>query len=104
MSNEEKAGMVQQLITDVTVTPDQIASYLALAADWIMTQVWPFGNAPDELPDEYGYIQVQKAVRLIARKGGEGEMGHSENGISRTYGSVDDEDLARLLVPHVGVV
>lgn len=103
MSNEEKAGMVQQLITDVTVTPDQIASYLALAADKIMKRIWPFGGESPDFPSQYDLVQVQLAVRLIARKGGEGEIAHSENGISRTYDSVDDEDILRQLTPYVGV-
>jgi hypothetical protein len=41
---------------------------------------------------------------MIARKGGEGEIAHSENGISRTYATVDDEDILRTLTPYVGVV
>lgn len=103
MSNEEKAGMVQQLITDMSVTPELIASYLALAADKITKQIWPFGGQPPDLPCQYDLVQVQLAVRLIARKGGEGEIAHSENGISRTYDSVDDEDILRQLTPYVGV-
>lgn len=103
MSTEEKTAMVQQLITDVTVTPDLIASYLALAADKIMKRIWPFGGEPPDFPSQYDLVQVQLAVRLIARKGGEGEIAHSENGISRTYDSVDDEDILRQLTPYVGV-
>ena len=41
---------------------------------------------------------------MIARRGGEGEISHSENGISRTYGSVDDEDILGRLTPYVGVI
>lgn len=104
MTDEEKVQMVQQLITDVSVTSEQVSVYLALAADWIMTKVWPFGGAPSALPPVYDMVQVQKAVRLIARRGGEGELSHTENGISRSYGSVDDDDLAALLVPYVGVL
>lgn len=104
MTDEQKIQMVQALITDVSVSEADVESYLALAADWIVQKVWPFGGSPETLPAQYDMIQVQKAVRLIARKGGEGEISHSENGISRTYGSVDDEDLANLLVPNVGVI
>ena len=38
-------------------------------------------------------LQVKLAVRYFLRRGGEGETRHSENGIDRTYGSVNDEDL-----------
>ena len=49
-------------------------------------------------------MQVELTVRMVARRGGEGEISHSENGVSRTYGSVDDEDILRTLTPYVGVV
>lgn len=104
MTDEQKTAMVQQLITDVTVTTAMIQSYLALAANRILNHVWPFGGAPAEWPAQYDLVQVQLTVRMIARIGGEGETAHSENGISRTYGSVDDEDILQQLVPYVGVV
>lgn len=104
MTEEQKIQMVQQLITDVTVTKEEILSYLALAVDRIRNRVWPFGDAPKDWPIQYDLVQIQLAIRMIARKGGEGELSHSENGISRTYGTVDDEDILQQLVPYVGVV
>lgn len=103
MTEDQKVQMVQQLISDVSVTAEQISVYLALAADRILTRVWPFGGSPDEWPTQYDLVQVQLTVRMIARIGGEGEIAHSENGVSRTYGSVDDEDILQQLVPYVGV-
>ena len=104
MTDEQKVQMVQNLISDMTVTAEMIQLYLSLASDWIVRKVWPLGGEPFELPAMYDLIQVQKAVRLISRIGGEGEISHTENGISRSYDSVDDTDLAQLLVPHVGVI
>ena len=104
MTEEEKVQMVQLLISDVTVTTEMIQTYLALAANRILNRVWPFGGAPTEWPAQYDLVQVQLTVRMVARRGGEGETAHSENGISRTYGSVDDEDILQQLVPYVGVV
>ena len=104
MSDEEKILMVQQLITDVAVTTEMIQTYLDLSASRILARAWPFGGAPAEWPSQYDLVQVQLTIRMIARKGGEGEIAHSENGVSRTYGSVDDEDLLSQLVPYVGVV
>lgn len=104
MTEAQKVQMVEQLITDVAVTTAMIQTYLALAADRIMSRVWPFGGAPPDMPAQYDLIQVQLAVRMVARRGGEGEISHSENGVSRTYGSVDDEDILGQLVPYAGVV
>lgn len=104
MTEEEKVQMIQLLITDVSVTPEMIQSYLALAASRILARLYPFGGAPAEWPTQYDMTQVELAIRMIARKGGEGEVSHSENGVSRTYGSVDDEDILSRLAPYVGVV
>lgn len=104
MTEEEKVQMVQLLISDVTVTAEMIQAYLALAADQILGYLYPFGGAPSAWPSQYDLTQVQLAVRKVARRGGEGETSHSENGVSRTYGSVDDEDLLRDLMPYAGVV
>lgn len=104
MTEDEKVQLVQQLITDVSVTTAMIQSYLALAANRILNRVWPFGGAPSEWPTQYDLVQVELTVRMVARRGGEGEISHSENGVSRTYGSVDDEDILRTLTPYVGVV
>ena len=104
MTEEQKIQMIQQLISDVTVTETAVSSYLAIAADRILNRVWPFGGAPAEWPEQYDFVQVQLAIRMIARRGGEGEIAHSENGVSRTYGSVDDEDILQQITPYVGVV
>ena len=104
MAEEEKVQMIQLLITDVSVTAEMIQSYLALAASRILVRLYPFGGAPAEWPTQYDMTQVELAIRMIARKGGEGEVSHSENGVSRTYGSVDDEDILSRLAPYVGVV
>lgn len=104
MTDEQKVQMIQQLITDMTVTSEEIRSYLALSADRIINRIWPFGGAPMAWTSQYDLVQVQLAVRMITRKGGEGEISHSENGVSRTYGSVDDEDILNQLVPYAGVM
>ena len=104
MTDEQKVQMVQALITDVSVSESDVESYLAIAADRILNRVWPFGGAPTAWPSQYDLVQVQLTVRMIARIGGEGEISHSENGVSRTYGTVDDEDILQQLVPFVGVV
>ena len=104
MSEAEKVALCQDMINDVNVTEAQITTYLAICASRILERIYPFGGAPDTLPDQYAYTQCELAVRMIARRGGEGETSHSENGISRAYGSVDDEDILRRLTPYAGVI
>lgn len=51
-----------------------------------------------DFPEQYCGKVVQLAVRYWARRGGEGEISHSENGITRNYQSVNDEDILRGVV------
>lgn len=104
MTDAEKIAFIQSLIDDVNVGSDEIGTYLTVAANRIFQRLYPFGGAPAVLPSQYDTLQCELVVRMIARRGGEGETAHSENGISRTWGSVDDEDILGRLVPFVGVL
>lgn len=104
MSEAEKIALIQSLVTDVVVTTEQATEYLSLSSDWVVRNVWPFGNAPETLPPQYDLIQCQKAVRMINKSGAEGLTSHSENGISWNWGNQEDVDLLNSLVPHVGVL
>lgn len=104
MTDTEKIELVQGLIGDALVTAEQIASYLTIAKSRILLAVYPYGGAPETLPTQYDTVQCELAVRMIARRGGEGEISHSENGISRSWASADDADILSRLVPFVGVL
>lgn len=104
MPEAEKIALVQSLIDDVAVTEGQISAYLSLAQRRILQALYPFGNGTETLPPAYDLIQCELAVRMIARRGGEGELSHSENSISRTWGSVDDADILNRIVPCAGVL
>ena len=104
MSEEEKIALCKSLIDDVTVTDTQIGTYLTIASNRILARLFPFGTSLTSSPPEYDVTQCELAVRMIARRGGEGETSHSENGVSRTYGSVDDEDILQRITPYAGVI
>lgn len=75
--------------------------YLNLAINKIMKRLCPFGHSEDfTLPMEYEYDVYELASRLYFRRGGEGEIQHSENGVARIYKSVDDEDILSRIVPY----
>jgi hypothetical protein len=100
---DEKLGMVKALISDMNVSDEQINTYLNVAAQRILTTAYPCGTSKVEVPSRYETLQCELAVRMIARRGGEGEIGHTENGISRSYANADDSDLLNRIVPAVGV-
>lgn len=104
MTNGEKIEMCQGMISDVSVTTSLISSYLELAKGRILDRLYPSGDGKRTFPSRYDVLQCELAVRMIARRGGEGEIAHSENGISRTYGNTDDIDLLQRVMPVVGVL
>ncbi len=105
MTDAEKIQMVQALVNDEEATDALVNVYLCAAADAIQHRRYPFG-IPDgvSLDERYDYLQVRLAQRYFLRRGGEGEDAHNENGINRSYGSVNDEDLLMEVVPLLKVI
>lgn len=102
MLEAEKIAMVKALSGE---TDDSTASaYLALAGNKICRKAYPFDPTAQEVPEQYGYTQVEIAVYLLNKRGAEGETAHSENGISRSYEDGDiPASLMRQIVPMAGV-
>ena len=107
MTQEEKVAMVQAIVGDDSdvATDEQVAIYLQLACDKMLERLFPFDSSKSEgdLPARYDTMQCELGARLYLRKGGEGELSHEENGVNRTYGSVDDEDILSRLTPFARV-
>ena len=53
--------------------------------------------------EKYEYLIIPFCISAIAKIGAEGELSHSENGVSRTYGSSLDypKDLIRQIIPLI---
>ena len=105
MTESEKVTLTTALVdNDIEATPEIVAVYLSVAKDAILKRRYPFGYECDcFFPSEYDTLQCQLAARYFLRRGGEGEVAHSENGINRTYGSVNDSDLLQEIVPFAKV-
>lgn len=87
--------------TDETI----INAYLDIAAEKILSRAYPFSQEVTEVPARYKLLQCEIAAYLINKRGAEGQTGHSENGISRTYGSADvPESLLSAITPMCGVI
>lgn len=96
MTTEEKITRVQTLIgADATATDALIGVYLDEAKNAILNRRYPFGipYGVDDVPQMYEGLQCKLAMRYFLRRGAEGEQAHNEDGVNRTYGSVNDEDL-----------
>lgn len=101
MTDAEKIARVKLLVdSDPLATDAIVTAYLDEAEKMIYSCLYPF-TQPDNLtfPSKYEGIQCQLAARYFLRRGAEGEISHNENGINRTYGSVEDADLLNKIIP-----
>lgn len=103
MLEAEKIKLVKAMSGETDV--DTVSAYLSLAGDKICRRAYPFDPAVTEVPEQYGFTQVEIAVYLLNKRGAEGETAHSENGISRSYEDGDvPSSLLRQIVPMAGVL
>lgn len=66
---------------------------------------FPYGQYPDEIEVRYADWVLRAAVELYNKQGAEGEISHSENGISRSYeSSWLSTQLIKEIVPMCGIV
>lgn len=73
----------------------------------VSTVEYPDGSKQEEPSVEPRYQSwlLSAAVELYAKRGGEGEVGHTENGISRSWSSARlSPELVARITPYVGVV
>jgi len=82
---------------------DLLLTLLSLAEGKILERLYPYDHSKETLPTRYVGKQIEIAVYLYNKQGAEGQTAHSENGISRTYGSADvPESMLRGIAPFVG--
>jgi hypothetical protein len=76
---------------------------LSRAAALILNRMYPFGYGDTEIvPLRYEEMQIQLAVELYTQRGAEGQLNHSENGISRSW--PEESALLKKIVPNCGSV
>ena len=103
MTNEEKRAALAVSLAPDSDTDEVLDGVLADAEALVLTRMYPFGY-PDwtVVPARYERIQIQLAAELYAKRGAEGQISHSENGISRTW--LEQSALLKRVMPHVGSV
>ena len=84
---------------------NELEDILESAKAVILSRRFPFGDYPAEIEDRYKDLQIRIAVEMFSKRGAEGEITHSENGVSRTYTSASvSEELLSEITPKGGVV
>lgn len=69
-----------------------LLTYLDLAGSRITRKCYQFYPDKREVPECYQFDQLEIAAYLINKRGAEGETGHNENGINRSYESASVPD------------
>lgn len=92
-------------ITD-TGEDSLLALLLSNAQQLVVNAAYPFRDDTSvtyTMPDRYAGVQVEAALRMYNMRGAEGETSHNENGVNRSYESVN-EYVANNVRPYCGKV
>lgn len=104
MTDAEKTALIKA--TSDATDDDVISAFLTKAKYAILNRlysVWSEWPADAEVPAKYDVAQCELAIRYYNRQGGEGQISHNENGISRSWDSPDDADILRSITPIVEI-
>ena len=106
MTNEQKIEKLKVLISPDEASSDLLSYLLEQSEGIILNRRYPFG--PPEgatLSALHEQIQLRVAVEIFSKMGAEGQLSHSENGVSRTWEAGDvSPSLLKLIVPCAGSV
>lgn len=106
MTDNEKAEKIIELLSPETVTTEEVLPYVLIAKEIMLNRLYPFCEWDTvSLPPRYDMLHCSATIELWNRRGAEGQISHSENGISRTWAnSILSPFLINLLIPQVGSV
>lgn len=103
MTDEEKVLILQTMTNEYDY--QTLLAYLSLAAEIILNRCYPFNNERSEVPKKYANKQIEIACYLLDKRGAEGQLSHTENGISRSYESASvPESMLKEITPYCGVI
>lgn len=100
---EEKLQQLKIMLgIDDTDEDELLTLLLTQSGKKIVRAVYPYGKTDEDVPSRYSFLQVEVAERMYNLRGAEGESAHIENGVHRTYESIEDF-IAHNVVPFCGV-
>jgi hypothetical protein len=106
METNKKIERLSALISPDTANDDLLSYLLEQAEGIILNRRYPFG-APEgaTLSAFYEQIQIRIALELFSKMGAEGQISHSENGVSRSWEAADvSPSLLKQIIPVCGSV
>ena len=103
MTEEKKQLMLKRMTGETDL--DVLSTYLTLAAGVVVAKAYPYGTGTEEVPAAYETVQVEIAAYMLNKRGAEGQLQHTENGIQRQYENADvPASMLKPVTPHVGVI
>ena len=103
MTDFEKREALATMLAPDTDTDEVLDAVLDVAGAMILNKMYPFGYEPfAEIPARYERLQIMLAAEVYNQRGAEGQMSHSENGISRSWS--ENNRLLKQVMPHCGSV
>lgn len=108
MTTEQKITLVKKMfgikadgteLTDAEITP-----FLTVAESIILNKYDPYGRTV-AIPSKYEVLQCRITNFMLVKQGAEGEIQHTENGVTCIYGQSDiPVDLMNEITPKAGVI
>lgn len=104
MTQDEKLTALKAMVGD-SDSDAVLLTYLALAGNKIITKAYPYNPEVEEVPKQYEYLQVEIAAYMMNKRGAEGQITHSENGIQRQYENADvPYSMLKTITPFCGTI
>lgn len=104
MTEIEKLTTLKAMVGD-SDAEEVLSTYLKIAGSKIITKAFPYDETIEEVPKRYAILQCEIAAYLLNKRGAEGQISHSENGISRAYENADiPSSMLKTVTPHCGVI
>lgn len=97
--------LIVRLMTDDDESSDAlISAYLKIAGRKIIHRAFPYKKGITEVPEEYKTLQCEIAAYLINKRGAEGQISHTEGGVTRMYENADiPASMLKEVTPYCGV-
>jgi len=103
MSDDSLVAILQDMCDESNSSI--ILAYLKMAKQIVINKAYPFSDEVTDVPDKYTGVLLEITAYLLNKRGAEGELAHSENGISRTYDSSSvPNEILKKIIPAVGVL
>ena len=104
MTDAEKLTAIKAMVGG-SDTDEVLSTYLNLAGSKIIAKAYPYKTDVTEVPAQYEYLQLEIAAYMLNKRGAEGQVTHTENGVQRQYENADvPPSMLKAITPYCGVI